>query len=220
MTEPLFDGRTFAAFLFDMDGTLLSSVAAAEHVWRQWALAHGLDVETFLPAIHGVRSVDTIRRLNLPGIDVDAEAAAITLAEIGDLRGVQPIAGAAAFIASIPNERWAIVTSAPLALARARLQAAGLETPVVLVTAEDVGADKPDPQGYRLAASRLNVAVGECLIFEDAEAGIEAAERAAAQVLVVTQTHAHTVTKAHPTTIDYTTLSGRTNGSGGLTLCA
>src|SRR6187551_2701028 len=123
MTQP-FPDRGFAAFLFDMDGTILTSIVAAERVWAAWARGHGLDVEAFLPTIHGVRSVETVRRLALPGVDPEAEAAAITRAEIEDVEGIEAIAGAAAFLAALPADRWAIVTSAPRELAVRRLAAA------------------------------------------------------------------------------------------------
>ena len=123
------EGRAFAAFLFDMDGTILSSIAAAERVWTRWAERHGIDVDTFLPTIHGVRAVDTIGRLGLPGVDAAHEAAALTLAEIADVDGIEPIAGAVAFLSSLPAGRWAIVTSSPRELAKARLAAAGIAAP-------------------------------------------------------------------------------------------
>jgi hypothetical protein len=104
-------GRTFGALLFDMDGTILSSIKAAERVWAIWAKRHGLDVASFLPTIHGFRTVETIRRLGLPGVDPEAEAAAITQAEIEDVEGIEQIAGAATFLSALPADRWAIVTS-------------------------------------------------------------------------------------------------------------
>ena len=152
--------RDFAAFLFDMDGTILSSIAAAERVWTRWAEQHGLDVAVFLPTIHGVRAVDTIRLLRLPGVDAEREAAALALAEIADVDGVQPIAGAVAFLSSLPANRWAIVTSAPRQLAQARLAAAGIAPPAVLVTAEDVTHGKPQPDCYQLAADSLGAMCG------------------------------------------------------------
>ncbi|MGB8925070.1 MAG: HAD-IA family hydrolase, partial [Pseudomonas sp.] len=171
-------GRAFGAFLFDMDGTVLNSIAAAERVWAAWAERHGVDVETFLPTIHGVRAIDTIRRLNLPGVDAEAQAAFIAQAEIDDVEGIVQIPGAAAFLDSLPAERWAMVTSAPRDLALRRMAAAGIPEPAVMITAEDVTAGKPDPAGYRLAAQRLGLAPCDCLIFEDATVGIQAAEAA------------------------------------------
>ncbi|TFW30394.1 HAD family hydrolase, partial [Duganella callida] len=114
-------GRGFDAFLFDMDGTILTSIKSAERVWGIWAAAHGLDVQKFLPTIHGKRSEDTVRAQNLPGIDPVVEAQRITLAEINDVDGIDAITGVADFLASLPAGRWAIVTSAPRRLAAARI---------------------------------------------------------------------------------------------------
>lgn len=198
-----FGDRAFAALLFDMDGTLITSIEAAERVWIRWAAGHGLDARTFLPKIHGQRAVDTIRSLQIPGIDPVAEADALTLMEIADTGGVRAIPGAAVFVAALPDDRWAVVTSAPRALATRRLEAAGLKLPAVLVCAEDVSAGKPDPSGYRLAAERLAVDAAQCAIFEDAAIGIRAAEAAGGQVVVITATHAHALQTTHPTFRDF-----------------
>lgn len=180
-----------AALLFDMDGTVLSSIRAAERVWATWGQSHGLDVQAFLPTIHGVRAVDTLRRLALPGIRPEAEAERITQAEIDDVEGIEEIVGAAEFLSSLPTDRWAIVTSAPRALAVRRIGAAGLPLPSVLIAAEDVGRGKPAPDCFLLAAKRLGANPRECLVFEDAPAGISAAEAAGAAIVVVTATHTH-----------------------------
>lgn len=197
----------YRAFLFDMDGTVLTSIAAAERVWATWARRHGVDVESFLPTIHGARAIDTIRRLGLPGVDVEEQAQWITAAELEDVEGVAEVAGAAVFLKSLPARQWAIVTSAPRALALRRMAAAGIPQPEVMVTAEDVSAGKPDPAGYRLAARRLGVEIGECLVFEDAAVGIEAAEAADAKVVVITSTHDHPIQTLHGTLRDYTGVS-------------
>ena len=194
---------SYAAFLFDMDGTLITSTVAAERVWTRWAARHGLDAAAFVPTIHGVRAADTIRRQNLPGIDVEAEAAWVERGEIEDLEGVAPIAGAIDFVRRLPPDRWAVVTSATVPLATARMRAAGVEPPAVLITAEDVARGKPDPAGYRLAAERLGVAAADCLVFEDAEAGIAAGEAAGCDVRIVTAAWTHPLETTHPTLADY-----------------
>jgi sugar-phosphatase len=193
----------YRAFLFDMDGTVLNSIAAAERIWAAWALRHGVDVDSFLPSIHGVRAIDTINRLSLPGVDAEAEAAFITEAEIEDVEGIIEVPGAANFLKSLPANQWAIVTSAPKALALRRMAAAGIPQPLVMVTAEDVSAGKPDPAGYRLAAKRLGVEPADCLIFEDATVGILAAEAAGAGLIVVTATHDHPLQTPHATLPSY-----------------
>ncbi|RWE64744.1 HAD family hydrolase, partial [Mesorhizobium sp.] len=153
----MFAGKKFAAFLFDMDGTVVNSIAAAERVWADWARRQGLDVAAFLPTIHGVRAIETIAQLALPGVDPMREADALLQAEAADIDGILPIAGAAAFLASLPSERWAIVTSAPRELALLRIAAAGIPLPAILVAAEDVSHGKPAPDCFRLAAERLGV---------------------------------------------------------------
>lgn len=193
----------YRAFLFDMDGTVINSIAAAERIWAAWALRHGVDVDTFLPTIHGVRAIDTINRLALPGVNAEAEAAFITEAEIEDVEGIIEVPGAADFLKSLPANQWAIVTSAPKALALRRMAAAGIAQPLVMVTAEDVSAGKPDPAGYRLAAERLGVKLADCLIFEDATVGILAAEAAGADLIVVTATHDHPIQTPHATLASY-----------------
>ncbi len=195
--------KPYAAFLFDMDGTLLTSIAAAERVWGDWARRHGLDVETFLPTVHGVRAEETIRRQNLIGVDVAQEVAAILAAEVADIEGVAPIAGAKAFLDALPARRWAVVTSAQRELALRRLGAAGLPIPDVMITAEDVAHGKPAPDGYALAARRLGVTSDACLVFEDAPAGVLAGEAAGAEVMVVTAAHRHPFDTDHPTIADY-----------------
>jgi len=190
MTTTPFSGQRFAAFLFDMDGTILTSIAAAERVWSAWAKRHGLDVAAFLPTIHGRRAIDTVRHAALPGVDPVAETARITQDEIDDVEGIEAITGAAHFLASLGSKHWAIVTSAPRALALRRIQAAGLPMPEHLITSDDIEHGKPAPDCFLLAAQRLGVEARQCLVFEDAPAGIAAGHAAGASVLVVTATHA------------------------------
>jgi sugar-phosphatase len=183
--------RSFAAFLFDMDGTLLTSIKSAERVWSAWARRHGLDVAKFLPTLHGKRTHDTIRQLGLPGVDPIAEAAWITAAEIEDVADIEAIGGAADFLASLPPDRWGIVTSAPRALAKARLAAAGLPSNNLLVASEDVKHGKPAPDPFLLGARKLGVAPADCLAFEDTLTGLQSTKAAGMESIVVTLTHTH-----------------------------
>lgn len=220
MTLPFHPRRAFGAFLFDMDGTILSSIAATERVWSNWARRHKLDLETFLPTIHGVRASETIARLNLPGVDVQAEAELLLQAELEDVEGIVPIEGAMAFLASLPADRWAVVTSAPRELAKRRLAAAGLPLPPLMVAGEDVTRGKPAPDCFLLAAERLGQKPEDCLVFEDAIAGIQAAEAAGMAVAVVTATHSHSLGTLHPTLTGYDAFGIEPDGTGRMIISA
>ena len=208
--------RSFAAFLFDMDGTLLTSIRSAERVWGAWATRHGLDVEKFLPTLHGKRTHDTIGQLKLPGVDPIAEAAWITAAEIEDVADIEAIEGAAAFLASLPPGRWGIVTSAPRALAQARLAAAGLPAANLLVAAEDVAHGKPAPDPFLLGARKLDVDPADCLVFEDTRAGLQSAAAAGMDSIVVTVTHTHPMETDVAAVLDYADLRAESGEDGRL----
>ena len=182
---PEFRNHSYAAFLFDMDGTLLDSSAAVDRVWGSWAKRHGIDVATLLASVHGVRSEDTIRRFGGASVDVARESLWILEAETSDVDGVVALQGIHAFIAALDPGTWAIVTSAPRRLAEVRLRAVSLPIPQVMITAEDVQRGKPDPQGFLLGAQRLGVDIRECLVFEDSPAGVAAAKAAGARVAIV-----------------------------------
>ncbi|OCJ18287.1 glycerol-3-phosphatase [Rhizobium sp. AC44/96] len=196
-------GKSYDAFLFDMDGTLLNSIAVVERVWAGWAVRHGLEPEVFLRTIHGIRAVDVIKQLALPGVDPVHEAKQLLDEEMADVEGIVQIPGAVSFLNSIAPDRWAIVTSAPIELAKRRMAAAGIPTPRVLVSGEEVAAGKPSPECYRLGAQRLGVDPSKCLVFEDAVAGILAGEAAGADVTVITATHTTPFETPHFSIPDY-----------------
>ena len=201
-----------------MDGTLINSIASAERIWSAWATRHGVDVASFLPTVHGVRTVETINRLHLPGVDAEREAIELAAAEIADVAGIIAVPGALAFLRALPPDRWAIVTSASRALATARLTAVGVPIPAVLATAEDVTAGKPDPSSYQLAAHKLGFDATDCVVFEDAPAGILAGEAACAEVIVVTATHAHPLVTPHVAIASYDDLTARVEDDGRIAL--
>lgn len=184
------NGRTMdvSAVLFDMDGTLVDSTAAVERVWRRWAARHGLDFGKLLAVSHGRRASDTIARFAPPGLDHAEENSWMLEAEVAEQEGIIPIPGARRLMASLPQGRVAVVTSAARDLALLRLRLAGLVVPNLVITAEDVTAGKPDPQGYLQAARQLGFVPETCLVVEDAPAGLEAGRAAGGHVLALATT--------------------------------
>jgi sugar-phosphatase len=183
-------GRQLTArgFLFDMDGTLVDSGAVVERVWGAWARTHGLDPVGLMPIAHGRRAIETIRMFATNVTDAEAEARLLEEAERDDLVGLEPIAGAADLIRSLPPDAWALVTSADAALARSRLGACGLPVPRIFITAESVERGKPDPRCYQLGAEGLGLDPRDCIVFEDADAGLAAGRASGAQVVAVAST--------------------------------
>ena len=176
------DPTIIEAVLFDMDGTLVDSDAAVERAWRVWAAEYGTDPAAVLAVAHGAPAERTVRliRPDLTEADVAVAAARQLVLQYDDLSDVVPTPGAHELLAAL-RVPWAIVTSADVRLAKARLGAAGIDPPV-LVTVEDVRVGKPDPEGYRRAAGLLGVEPGRCLVVEDAEVGVAAGRAAGAQV--------------------------------------
>ncbi|WP_309505913.1 HAD family hydrolase [Streptomyces pyxinae] len=176
---------TTRALLLDMDGTLVNSDAVVERCWRRWAVRHGLDPEEALKVVHGRQGYATMALL-LPDRPMEenyADNRAMLAEETATLDGVIPIGGAPEFMAAIAGLPHALVTSADERLATARMGAAGLRMPETRVTAERVGASKPDPEGFLKGAAELGFAPADCVVFEDSEAGIEAGRAAGMRVI-------------------------------------
>ncbi|MFC0402515.1 HAD-IA family hydrolase [Paraburkholderia rhizosphaerae] len=171
--------------LFDMDGTLLDSRAPMHRAYIEWANRYGLDPELVVREAQGRRTIDTMRALAPAGADVEADALALMRREYDDTDGIIEVPGAGALLHTLPAHRWAVVTSADRALALKRLEAAGLPAPQLLVSAEDVTRGKPAPDGFQLAARRMNSDARDGVVFEDAPAGIEAGLAAGAKVIAI-----------------------------------
>jgi mannitol-1-/sugar-/sorbitol-6-phosphatase len=172
------------AYLLDLDGVLVDSVAAATRSWKWWASLRGVPAWPFIGA-HGRLSRETIAEL-APQLDAKAEAELVEEREISDTEGVVALPGAEAMLRQ--SQPIAIVTSGATRLAEARLRAAGLPRPEVLVSADSVSRGKPDPEPYLLAAQRLGVAPRRCTVFEDAPAGVTAGHAAGMRVVALTTT--------------------------------
>ncbi|MEU9915468.1 HAD family hydrolase [Streptomyces sp. NPDC051001] len=178
------------ALLFDNDGTLVSSLASVDRCWRQWAGEYGITAEEFgRVELHGRTAAEIAADL-LPAEVVPEAVARIEKLEVEDVPngGVRLLPGTKAFLASLPADRWAVVTSATRRLAEARLDAVGI-LPKTLVAAEDVTRGKPDPEPYLLAARALGVDPAHCVVFEDAPAGLRAGRAAGMITVALATTH-------------------------------
>jgi sugar-phosphatase len=184
-----------AALLFDMDGVLIDSTPAVARVWHRWAVERGFNAEEVVAHAHGRPSLTTVREY-LPNSDHEAENREVERREIADLDGVVPLPGALELLASLPAERWTIVTSCTRRLAEVRLRAAGLPLPKSFITSNDITNGKPHPEPYLKGAAVLGFPPAECIVVEDAPAGVRAGKAAGARVIGFTTTVTESAVRA------------------------
>jgi mannitol-1-/sugar-/sorbitol-6-phosphatase len=165
-----------------MDGVLIDSTAAVARVWRRWANEHGFNAEEVVRQAHGRPSISTIREY-LPKADHELENRDVERREMEDLEDVVALPGSIALLASIPYDRWTIVTSSTRPLAEVRLRTAGFRIPKQLITSSDIVHGKPHPEPYLKAASVLGFPAAACVVVEDVPAGIRSGKSAGARVI-------------------------------------
>ncbi|GAB3193750.1 HAD-IA family hydrolase [Nesterenkonia suensis] len=209
---------TFRAALLDMDGTLVDSRAVVEKLWLRWADQHGLDHDLVLRTVHGRQGHESMAIL-LPHRDPETNAREnrrMLATESDDTAGIVAIAGAAQLLEDLEGVPHALVTSADARLAASRMQAAGLRIPEHRITAEDVSASKPSPEGFLRGAELLGAAPEECVVFEDSEAGVEAG-LAAGMTVIGVGAHAREYEPTHAVA-DLTGLQVTPDGDGRFTV--
>lgn len=177
-----------SSVLFDLDGVLVDSTRSVARQWRKWAELRKVDPEKIMKIAHGVRALEIIKEV-APHLDAEAEVRTIEGLEINDQDDVAVMPGAAELVRSVPDGRWAVVTSGRRQLATGRLQLANLPVPRIMVPADDVTRGKPDPEPYLKAAQLLGAEPKECLVIEDAPAGIRAGRAAGMKVIAITSTY-------------------------------
>jgi len=179
----------YRGFLFDLDGTLVDSLPAVNRAWSSWGARHGLAAQQVLDYIHGKPAINSLRHFMAGQSEaaIQAEFRWLEQLEAEDTAGVQAIAGAHALLTTLNalDIPWAIVTSGSIPVAHARHKAAGLPLPEVFITAEDIKFGKPNPEPYLLGAERLGLSAPECVVVEDAPAGIIAGLEVGSAVVAV-----------------------------------
>jgi len=175
--------------LFDLDGVLVDSTPAVARVWTIWAKKHGFEPNEVVRQAHGRPSIATIREL-LPNANHEEENRQVERGEIEDVEGVIPLPGALELLCALPSDRWLIATSCTRTLAEVRIRAAGLPMPKFLVTSNDVEHGKPHPEPYLKGAATLGLSAADCVVIEDAPAGIRAGKASGARVLALRTTAA------------------------------
>lgn len=176
------------AILFDLDGTLVESTFFIERLWQDWGLRHGVTPQRMSEVMHGRPAVEIIH-IVAPHLSIKDEIYALETDEISRMEGMRTYAGARELLSSLPPRQWAIVTSGSVRVATARLNYANLPRPEVFVTADDVKAGKPAPDAYLLAAERLHVKPADCVVVEDAPAGVRAGKAAGMNVIGIASSH-------------------------------
>jgi sugar-phosphatase len=176
------------AILFDLDGVLVDSAECIERTWRGWAARHRLDPERVISAAHGRRTRETIQ-LVAPDLIADAEVASLEANEAMTAEGVHEIEGARELLRGLSPDSWAIVTSGIRAVAEFRIRLMRLPAPRVMICADDIQRGKPDPEGYLAAAAALGAAPADCVVIEDAPAGVEAAHSGGMRAIAVVGTY-------------------------------
>lgn len=176
-------------FLFDLDGTLVDSLPVVERSWCQWADRFGIGHDEILNYIHGKQAITSLRHFlaGRPEEEILAEFTLLERIEATDTDGIVALPGALELLNTLEHHHipWAIVTSGSVPVAHARHKAAGLPLPEVFVTAERVTRGKPEPDAYLLGAELLGLAPGDCMVVEDAAAGVLSGLAAGCRVMAV-----------------------------------
>jgi mannitol-1-/sugar-/sorbitol-6-phosphatase len=171
-----------SAILFDLDGVLVDSTGSVDRHWRIWARERGIDEEKVVAIAHGVRAIEVIRTVT-PHLDAEKELRDLEKKETGNHPMLAAMPGAIDFVQSLPEGRWAVVTSGSRFIAADRLRSVGVPVPKVLITADDVVNGKPHPEPYLKGAQALGADPKECLVIEDAPAGIRSAHAGGMKVI-------------------------------------
>ncbi|MBF6047258.1 HAD-IA family hydrolase [Streptomyces sp. NRRL B-1677] len=207
------------ALLFDSDETLVSSLRSVKRVWSRWAESYGMTLEEAMARVevHGRPAAEIVAAL-LPADQAAEGLRRLIDAEVADALagGVVPVPGALALLASLPEDRWAVVTSSSRRVAGTRLGQVGIHPKFLITSDDDITRFKPHPEPFLLAAERLSFDPARCVVVEDAPAGLAAGRAAGMATIALTTTHRPDQLDADASVADLTALSARVTTAGDL----
>ncbi len=174
--------------LFDMDGILISSLGSVERSWTRWSEMRGVDPAYAISIIHGRRAIESLTLLR-PDLDGEKELEILERFELDDTADIAVLPGVPELLASLPPDRWTVVTSATDRLARVRLASAGLPVPERFINGNSVTEGKPHPAPFLAGAALLGFSSEDCVVFEDSASGVLAGHAAGCTVIATTFSH-------------------------------
>ncbi|PVZ96669.1 hypothetical protein BB558_007411 [Smittium angustum] len=181
---------TAEGLLFDLNGTLINTVKCVQKYWGIYSKEYDINPKELLKFSHGVQTIDILNRL-LPENIENNPTLALTIENriAGDVEGVEVVPGTKELLNSINNDSWGIVTSGTEMMARTRLEQMSIPAPKHFFTADNTKRSKPNPDGYIACAQSIGVDPANCIVFEDAPAGIKAGLTAGCTVIGIISSH-------------------------------
>jgi HAD superfamily hydrolase (TIGR01509 family) len=198
--QPLIPTHTFRAALFDWDGVIIDSHHAHEIAWDEMALELGIPLPPgFFKATFGMRNDHIIPNFT----DWATADDTARIRELGDMKearyrkvlrrdGIEPLPGVRELLAELRSADipCSVGSSTSLENIQTIMEMTGLGQWFQAITAErDVSRGKPDPQVFQIAAQKVNCHSADCVVFEDAHVGIQAALAAGSKAIAVGTTH-------------------------------
>jgi sugar-phosphatase len=200
--------------LFDMDGILISSLGSVERSWTRWSQMRGVDPAHAIRVIHGRRAIESLTALR-PDLNGEEELEILEQFEVDDTDDIAVLPGVRELLASLPPDRWTVVTSATDRLARVRLAASGLPVPRHFVNGNSVSEGKPHPAPFQAGAAMLGLAAEDCVVFEDSGSGVKAGRAAGCTVIATMFAHeSQDLSAADYVVQDLTAVRAATEGQG------
>ncbi|PVU95038.1 hypothetical protein BB561_002090 [Smittium simulii] len=178
-----------SGILFDLDGTLIDTIECIEIYWRKLCDEYSIDADELFSVCHGVQTIKLLERFFPKEIANQKTVEELEYKVMNDTTGVFVVEGARELLAKIPYTKWGIVTSGTHLMAVTRINQMKLTVPDCFFPSDKVSKSKPDPEGYIKGAQFLGLNPRDCVVFEDAIAGVKAGFSAGCTVIGILSSH-------------------------------